>query len=96
MDGVTFVEGRPVYVCPSLPKYNASLGTQAPGTFCIFGDLSHYIVHCSTILMRRLIQTPGLVEYGKVRYHALMMADAVAFDPTGGSLPPFVSARLHS
>jgi HK97 family phage major capsid protein len=94
-DGITRICGKVVYVCPSLPAYNASLGTQAPGSFCVFGDLSHYYVHASNIRMQRLLQTPGLIEYGKCRYIALQRVDAVLEDPTDGALPPIVSARLH-
>jgi HK97 family phage major capsid protein len=96
VDGITRICGKPVYVCPSLPAYNASLGTQAPGSFCAFGDLSHYYVHATNIRMQRLLQTPGLIEYGKCRYIALQRVDAVLNDPTDGALPPVVSARLHS
>lgn len=95
-DGVVRVLGKPVYVAPSLPAYNASLGTQAPGSFAVFGDLSHYYVHASNILMRRQLQVPGLIEYGKCRYLAMQRVDAVLHDPTDGALPPIVSARLHS
>lgn len=93
--GVTYVLGKPVYVCPSLPAYNPSLGTQAAGSFTVFGDLSHFYVHASSILMRRQLQVPGLIEYGKCRYTALQRVDAVLHDPTDGALPPIVSARLH-
>jgi HK97 family phage major capsid protein len=96
VDGVTQILGKPVYVTPSLPPYNASLGTQTAGSFCVFGDLSHYIVHSSTMYMRRRINTPGYIEYGKSLFTGLLMADAVVHDPTDGSLPPIVSARLHS
>jgi len=96
VDGVTRILGKPVYTCPSLPQYNASLGTQAAGSFCVFGDLSHYYVHASSILMRRLLQVPGLIEYGKCRYHALQLVDAVLHDPTDGALAPIVSARLKA
>jgi HK97 family phage major capsid protein len=96
VNGVTQILGKPVYVTPSLPAFNASLGTQAAGSFCVFGDLSHYIVHASTMYMRRRINTPGYIEYGKALYTGLMMADAIVHDPTDGALPPIVSARLHS
>ena len=96
VDGVTQILGKPVYVTPSLPAYNASLGTQAAGSFCVFGDLSHYVVHASTMYMRRRINTPGYIEYGKALYTGLMMADAIVHDPTDGALPPIVTARLHS
>lgn len=94
-DGVVRILGKPVYVAPSLPAYNPSLGTQAPGSFAVFGDLSHYYVHASNILFRRLLQVPGLIENGKVRYLALQMVDAVLNDPTDGALPPIVTSRLH-
>jgi HK97 family phage major capsid protein len=95
-DGVLQVFGKPVYVCPSLPNYNASLGTQAAGSFCVFGDLSHYIVHASAVLQRRFTQSPGLVEFGKVRFHSLILVDAVLNDPTSGASAPIVSARLKA
>lgn len=95
-DGVLQVFGKPVYVCPSLPLYNASLGTQAAGSFCIFGDLSHYVVHASAVLQRRFTQSPGLIEFGKVRFHSLILVDAVLNDPTSGASAPIVSARLKA
>jgi len=81
--------GKPVYLCPSLP----ASGT---GSFCVFGDLSYYIVHTSSMMLRRSLQTPGFVENGLALFKGLMMADAVLFDPTGGSKPPVVAATLHS
>ncbi len=95
-DGVLQVFGKPVYVCPSLPLYNASLGTQAAGSFCVFGALDHYIVHASSVLQRRFTQSPGLIEYGKVRFHSLILVDAVLNDPTSGASAPIVSARLKA
>ncbi|PYX08163.1 MAG: phage major capsid protein [Acidobacteria bacterium] len=95
-DGIMQVLGKPVYICPSLPAYNASLGTQHAGSFCVFGDLSHYVVHKSSILMRRFTNGVGLIEYGKCRYHGLMQVDAALLDPTAGANAPVVSARLHA
>jgi HK97 family phage major capsid protein len=95
-DGVLQVFGKPLYVCPSLPLYNPSLGTQAAGSFCVFGDLSHYVVHASAVLQRRFTQSPGLIEYGKVRFHSLVLVDAVVNDPTDGASAPIVSARLKA
>lgn len=94
--GIVKIYGAPVLTCPSLPAYNASLGTQSAGSFCVFGDLSAFTVHASAVLARRLTQVPGLVEYGKVRLHSLIMVDAAVNDPTAGALPPIVTARLHS
>ena len=95
-EGVLQVFDKPVHICPSLPAYNASLGTQKPGSFAVFGDLSAYVVHSSSVLTRRLTQVPGLVEYSKVRVHSLIMVDAIVNDPTAGALPAIVSARLHA
>jgi HK97 family phage major capsid protein len=96
VDGVTQILGKPVYVTPSLPAYNASLGTQAAGSFCVFGDLSHYTVHVSTMYLRRRLQLPGYVENAKALFTGLLMADAAVQDPTDGALPPIVTARLHN
>jgi HK97 family phage major capsid protein len=87
--------GKPVYICPSLPAYNPSLGTQKAGSFCVFGDLSYFIVRLSNMYLRRSIQTPGYIEYGLSLYPATMRADSVLFDPTSGSNPPVVAAALH-
>ena len=94
--GVTYVLGKPVYIAPSLPTYNPSLGTQAAGTFTVFGDLGHFYTHVSSIRMQRQMQVPGLIENGKVRYIATQRVDSILHDPTDGALPPVVSARLHS
>lgn len=95
MTGAPFILGKRVYITPSLPNYNASLGEQNPGSFCIFGDLSYYHVHNTTLMLRRRLETPGYVENGKALYTGLMSADAILHDPTNGALPPIVSARLH-
>jgi HK97 family phage major capsid protein len=83
--------GKPVYITPSLAN-SPSVG----GGKIIFGDLSHYYVHVSTMWLKRRTQTPGYIEYGKALFTGLMSADAVVHDPTNGSLPPIVFANLHS
>ena len=93
--GVPIILGKRVYVTPSLPNYNASLGQQNPGSFCVFGDLSHFYVHNTTLFLRRRLQAFGYVEYGKALYTGLMGADAILHDPTNGALPPIVAAALH-
>lgn len=94
-DGTT-LKGKPVYVCPSLPVYNASLSPQSAGSFCVFGDLSKLMVRVSRLTVTRSTQAPGFIDKGLALYRANMRADAKIFDPTGGSFPPFVTARLHS
>jgi len=89
--GINKLYGKPVYTCPSLPT---TAGTA--GSFCVFGDLSHYVVHLSTMMLRRSLQTPGFVENGLALYKGLLMADAVLLDPTGGNTPPVVAAALHN
>jgi HK97 family phage major capsid protein len=93
--GRTFLLGKPVYISPSLPSYNASLGEQNPGSFCVFGDLSHYYVHNTTLFLRRRLQAVGYVEFGKALYTGLMGVDSILHDPTNGALPPIVAAALH-
>lgn len=88
--------GKPVYICPSLPLYNPSLGTQAAGSFCAFGDLSHMYVRVSRLSVSRSTQAAGYAENGKALYRGLMRADAKVFDPTSGGTPPIVTAALHS
>jgi len=95
-NGLLSVFGKPVYVAPDLPAYNASLGTQAAGSFCVFGDLSKYVVHASAVLQRRFTQTPGLVEAGLVRLHSQQMIDAVVVNPSPSASPAIVTARLKS
>ncbi len=88
-DDKLVILGKPVYVCPSLPSAAGSKGI-------VFGDLSHFNVHATTLFLRRKTQLPGYVEYGKALYVGLMSVDAVLFDPTSGSLPPVVYATLHA
>ena len=90
------IMGKPVLVSPSLPAYNASLGTQAAGSFCVFGDLSHFYVRVSKMVVQRAWQLPGYVENGMALYTGLMRADARVFDPTGGGVQPIVSASLKA
>ncbi len=87
---------KPVLISPSLPTYNPSLGIQAPGSFCVFGDLSHVFVRVSRLSVQRLWQLPGYVENGMALYKGVMRADAKVFDPTSGGTAPIVSARLKS
>jgi HK97 family phage major capsid protein len=95
-DDKMILMGKPVYISPSLPTYNPSLGTQQPGTFCVFGDLAHYVVHCSTMFMRRNLQATGYVEAGKALYTGLQMVDGILFDPSASGAPSVVAAALHS
>ena len=90
------IMGKPVLISPSLPAYNPSLGVQAAGSFCVFGDLSHMFVRVSKMIMHRSWQASGYVEYGKALYTGYMRADAKVFDPTSGGNPPIVSAALHA
>jgi HK97 family phage major capsid protein len=94
-DGILNIFGKPCYIAPDLPLYNPSLGTQAAGSFAVFGDLSKYVVHCSAVLQRKLMELPGLIEFGKIRLHSLQMVDAVVCNPSP-SLPAIVSARLKA
>ncbi|HEY2495436.1 MAG TPA: phage major capsid protein [Candidatus Angelobacter sp.] len=80
--------GKPVYVCPSMPSAAGSKGI-------VFGDLGAYYVHSSSLYIRRRMQYPGLVEFGKVAWTGLQMVDAIVDDPTSGTLPPIVFATLH-
>jgi HK97 family phage major capsid protein len=88
--------GKPVYVTPSLPAYNASLPTQSNGSFCVFGNLEQLFVRVSHLSVTRSRQAAGYAEYGKALYTGIMRADSKIFDPTAGSVPPIVSARLHA
>ena len=81
--------GKPVLVSPSVPDTAGSTGI-------IFGDLSHYVVRVSRMVVTRNLQAPGYVEYGKGLYTARMRADAKVVDPTGGNTPPIVYATLHA
>ena len=90
------IMGKPVLVCPSLPEYNASLGTQAAGSFCVFGNLSQLFVRVSQMVIRRQWQLAGYVENAQALYTGMIRADAKLVDPTNGSVPPIVSASLKS
>jgi HK97 family phage major capsid protein len=89
------IMGKPVLVCPSLPEFNASLGMQAAGSFCVFGNLAQLFVHISKMVVNRATQLPGYAENGMALYTGIMRADAKVFDPTAGSVPPIVCASLH-
>ena len=87
--------GKPVYVCPSLPDYNPSIGSQLAGSYCAFGDLSHMYVRVSKLVISRSWQAAGYVENGKALYTGILRCDSRVFDPTNGSTPPIVTASLH-
>lgn len=80
--------GKPVHVCPSMPSAAGSKGI-------VFGDLGSFYVHSSALYLRRRMQYPGLVEFGKMAWTGLQMVDAIVDDPTNGTLPPIVYATLH-
>ncbi len=97
VDGITQILGKPDYVAPSLPAYNASLGTQAAGSFCVFGDMSHFTVHVSTDVPAPPVAGSGIHRKWQRRCSlASSWQDTAVQDPTAGSLPPIVTARLHS
>jgi HK97 family phage major capsid protein len=97
VNGAEFLLGKPLYISPSLPAYNASLGTQTSGSFCVFGDLSRYVVTLTQPRLQRSLNNGTVgAEYGEALYTAVAQADAKIIDPTGGSKPPIVAARLHS
>lgn len=77
-NGIETLKGKPVLISPSMPSAAGSKGI-------LFGDFSHYYVHASSLFIRRRLQYPGLVEYGKVAYTGLQMADAIVNDPTDGA-----------
>lgn len=97
VNGAEFLLGKPLYICPSLPAYNASLGTQTAGSFCVFGDLSRFVVTLTQPTLRRSIES-GVsgAEFGEALYTSVARADSAIVDPTSGSKPAIVSARLHS
>ena len=72
----------------SMPLSPAPLAPLAAGLSVLVVEL--------LLLLRRFVQAPGLIEYGKVRFHGLQLVDAVVFDPSNGASAPLVSARLHS
>ncbi len=80
--------GKPVYVCPSLSGLASPF---VPGSI-IFGDLEHFVVHSSAMLLRRLVQR--YADSGEVAYLGMRMVDSVLFDPTGGVTPPIVYAQI--
>jgi HK97 family phage major capsid protein len=96
VDDRELLMGKPIYISPTLPAYNPSLGTQATGSFCVFGNIGQYIIHNSTMFLRRRTQLPGYVEAGLALFTGLQMTDAVLHDPTNGAMPPVVAAALHS
>jgi hypothetical protein len=75
-------------VSPTMPSAANTKGI-------VFGDLGAYFVHSSSLFIRRRMQYPGLVEFGKVAWTGLQMVDAIVDDPTSGTLPPIVYATLH-
>jgi len=66
---------------------------QAAGSFCVFGDLAHYVVRISSLSIKRNWQLPNFVENGLALYTGLMRCDAKVFDPAGDALR---HATLHS
>ena len=84
--------GQPIWLCPSIPFYNASLGDGK----LVFGDLSRFVVRMSRPWIRRNLQCQLAVEYGLAQYIALCRYDSSVIDPTGGTNPPLVYATLSA
>jgi HK97 family phage major capsid protein len=89
-NGYDALLGKPIYISPSLAGAASPI---TPGKI-VFGDLSHFIVHNSSMLVRRSYQLPGYVENAKAKYTGLLMADSILFDPTNGAVPPIVYAQI--
>ena len=76
--------GKRVLVSPSV------------GNVIYFGDMSRFCVRVSRLVAQRQIQLPGYVEKGQALYTGWLRCDAQVVDPSAGSVPPIVSAALHS
>lgn len=97
VNGAEFLMGKPLYISPSLPAYNASVNPQLPGSFCVFGDLSRYVVTLRNPNLTRNTQSSVVgADSGEALYVATCNADATVVDPTSGTKPAIVTARLHS
>lgn len=81
---VPTILGKPVKVTPSLSGK------------ILFGDLSNFYVHSSGLFLRRRINTPGMIEFGKVLWTALQMVDSVVADPSEGDNAPIKFSTLHA
>jgi HK97 family phage major capsid protein len=93
-DGETLF-GKPVYVAPSMPYANGSPRTTGK---IVFGNLSQFIVRCSTLSISKATQHgggAGSVERGEWLYQGRMRADSQVFDPTNGSVPPVIYATTN-
>jgi len=66
------------------------------GNYIYFGDLSRFIVRVSRLMVQRQTQLPGYAENAMALYCGWLRCDAKVIDPTAGSVPPIVSAALHS
>ena len=49
----------------------------------------------SKLVIKRSWQLPGYVDRGLALYTGYMRADSKVIDPTAGSVPPIVFAKLH-
>ena len=70
-----------------------------PGsTSIIFGDLSHFVVRLSAMMVQRSVETyaHGSATYLSATYHDRMRVDSTVFDPSAGATPPIVYATLHA
>jgi HK97 family phage major capsid protein len=88
--------GKPIRIAPNVPGVNAS--PLADG-YIVFGDLSHLIVRLSAMTIQRTIEsgaTQGRVELGSALYTGRMRADSIVFDPSNGSSPPIIYARVKA
>jgi HK97 family phage major capsid protein len=85
--------GKKVLVAPSVPYANGSPIVQGK---IIFGDLSRFVVRCTTLAIQKSMENVSAIEKGEYDMIGRLRCDAAIIDPTGGTAnSPIVFASTN-
>jgi HK97 family phage major capsid protein len=85
-----WILGKPVRISPSMPSISAA------STPIIFGDLSYFVVRATPVKVQVYRELPGLIEYGKIGFRAVVRYDSALMFNDTGSPSPMQYLVMHS
>jgi HK97 family phage major capsid protein len=84
--------GKKILIAPDMPSSGGSPYV-ASGKI-VFGDLDHFWVKASQMVVAKNLQVGGGIESGQYAVIGRMRVNSTVFDPTGGNFPPIVYANM--
>jgi HK97 family phage major capsid protein len=84
--------GKKILIAPDMPSSGGS--PYASTGKIVFGDLEHFWVKASQMVVAKNLQVGGVVESGQYAVIGRMRVNSTVFDPTGGNVPPIVYANM--